>query len=239
MKVKVPPVTARNLMSALSLIVVVAFIAAFMTPPPRPQGPAKVTRLLKRAERPAHRHLPKAAGNDSPTAGAARARGRHKSIFVTPKRGRRSRVGKLEIPKIRLKTSFYEGVHDSVVKLGPGHWPGTPFPGKAGNAVFAGHRTTHSKPFADLDLLRRGDAIKTAIGKNKRLTYRVSNVYVVPEARYVRSVLRQPSNNRARRITLFACTPKGFRTHRIVVRAVADRLPRKEQRLAGGKEATR
>src|SRR3712207_8743422 len=38
-------------------------------------------------------------------------------------------------------------------------WPGTAFPGETGNAVFAGHRVTHSHPFRHIDKLVPGDEV--------------------------------------------------------------------------------
>lgn len=136
-----------------------------------------------------------------------------------------SPLGFMQIPAVGLKTKFYSGVVDAVVEKGPGHWPGTPLPGNHGNSVFAGHRTTFTAPFADLDLLTNGDKIKTKVGRNETVTYRVFNTTVVPEVEYVDFVLRQPKKDRARLITVFACTPKGQRTHRIVVQARAIKAP--------------
>ncbi len=168
MKLRVPPVTARNVTSAVS-----------------PGGCGGLYRGLRR---PRPRDLGDSQGHSTAQEGQAadgrwplehqerrlahsrfQSQERQASIFVTPRRGARSKLGTLEIPTIGLKRAFYEGVHGAVVKMGPGHWPGTPFPGNAGNAVFAGHRTTYTKPFADLDLLDRGDPIRTTVGKNKRL----------------------------------------------------------------------
>jgi sortase A len=44
--------------------------------------------------------------------------------------------------------------------------PGTALPGQPGNAVISGHRTTHGRPFFDLDQLKPGDRIEveTSIG---------------------------------------------------------------------------
>ena len=42
---------------------------------------------------------------------------------------------------------------------GPGHYPGTPLPGEAGNVAIAGHRTTYLHPFYNLNELVPGDAI--------------------------------------------------------------------------------
>ncbi len=136
-------------------------------------------------------------------------------------------VGRLVIPAIGLDTAFRLGVHDAIVQLGPGLWPGTPLPGAPGNAVFAGHRTTHTHPFGDLDLLEEGDAIVTRVPGLGRTSFRVFRIAIVPEAGYEDFVLRQPAGARAGVITLFACTPKGQRTHRIVVQG---RTPTKEKR---------
>jgi LPXTG-site transpeptidase (sortase) family protein len=130
-------------------------------------------------------------------------------------------VGRMVIPAIRLDTAFRFGVHDAVVRLGPGLWPGTPLPGAPGNAVFAGHRTTHTHPFGDLDLLEPGDVIVTQVPGLGRTEFRVFKISIVPEDAYADFVLRQPAGARARVITLFACTPKGQRTHRIVVQGRA------------------
>jgi len=141
--------------------------------------------------------------------------------------GNYSPLGAMRIPAIELKTKFYSGVVDDVVENGAGHWPGTPLPGNAGNSVFAGHRTAFTAPFADLDLLRPGNKITTKVGRNTAVVYRVFRTTVVPESEYVKSVLKQPRKKRARILTLFACTPKGQRTHRIVVSARARKAPDK------------
>jgi LPXTG-site transpeptidase (sortase) family protein len=53
-------------------------------------------------------------------------------------------------------------VHQHVtanVNQGPAWWPGTHRPGQQGTVAVAGHRTTHTRPFHDLDKLKRGDRI--------------------------------------------------------------------------------
>lgn len=129
-------------------------------------------------------------------------------------------VGRLRIPRMELRTTFFEGVHDAVINKGPGHWPGTPLPGQAGNSVFSGHRATHGAEFVDLDDLRPGDPIFAHVGgRNQPYRYEVQGTTIVPQSRYVRYVTRQPQNPRARVLTLFACDPVWDHTHRIVVRA--------------------
>src|SRR5437016_5008824 len=68
-------------------------------------------------------------------------------------------IGTMAIPKINLVHPIFEGVWLTVVDYGPGHWPGSAMPGKRGNAVFAGHRVTHTHPFYDLDLLAPGNRV--------------------------------------------------------------------------------
>ncbi|MGI8407487.1 MAG: sortase [Actinomycetota bacterium] len=153
-------------------------VVTYVTTPGGSQSEAKVSRLLRRTDgRPLSKSV-EFAKNDSPTAGLSQKRKR--SIFVSPQHGKTSLLGSLEIPAVGLDVPFREGVFDAVVAQGPGHWPGTPLPGAAGNSVFAGHRTTYTKPFADLDLLQKGDAIRVTVGKGERLTYRVFQVTVIP-----------------------------------------------------------
>ena len=51
-----------------------------------------------------------------------------------------------------------EGVRDSDLSRGIGHFPGTG-PGQIGNFALAGHRVTHGEPFRDLPDLRPGDEV--------------------------------------------------------------------------------
>lgn len=168
-----------------------------------------------------------APGTDSPAAGAG------VPLFAVPAE-RHVPLGTMRIPRIGLEAPFYPGVYDEVVALGPGLWPGTPLPGAPGNAVFAGHRTTHTHPFGDIDRLAPGDVVETALGSAPPIDFTVVATAVVPEAQYVDFVLRQPADPLERRITLFACDPKGRRTHRIVVEATAS--PASPGRAAGASD---
>ena len=51
-----------------------------------------------------------------------------------------------------------EGVRDSDLARGIGHFPGTG-PGQIGNFALTAHRVTHGEPFRDLPDLRRGDEV--------------------------------------------------------------------------------
>ena len=54
-----------------------------------------------------------------------------------------------------LDMAFVQGVSLAALQRGPGHYPGTPLPGQAGNVAIAGHRTTYLHPFWALDQLRK------------------------------------------------------------------------------------
>ena len=121
-------------------------------------------------------------------------------------------TGRIEIPKIGLAHTTYEGNTLREIDHGPSHWPGTPMPGHPGNTVFPGHRTTHSRPFHDLDRLAAGDQIifTTAQG---RFVYEVFTSFIVrPHEVWIVHPTKEAM------VTLFACHPKGSASQRFVVR---------------------
>jgi sortase A len=130
-----------------------------------------------------------------------------------------SAVARLEIPAIGLDQFVVEGTATDDLKQGPGHYVGSPLPGRHGNAAIAGHRTTYGAPFNRLDDLKPGDAIvaTTAAG---RFTYTVSDkLTVVPSQT---SVLDDYGDDR---LTLTTCTPKFSASHRLVVVATLQGPP--------------
>jgi sortase A len=65
-----------------------------------------------------------------------------------------------------------EGVAQTQLAQGPGHYIGTAMPGEQGNVAFAGHRVGRGSPFLDLDRLRPGDPIVVETA-DAWFTYRV------------------------------------------------------------------
>jgi sortase A len=123
----------------------------------------------------------------------------------------RVELGSIEIPKIGVTKSIFEGVTLTTLDHGPGHWPGTAMPGQPGNAVIAGHRVSHDKPFRNIDQLEPGDDVifNTAAG---RFVYKVTSTEIVyPDAVWI---VDQTADATA---TLFACHPVGSTKQRIVV----------------------
>ncbi len=124
-----------------------------------------------------------------------------------------SAVGQLSIPSIGLTTVVVEGTGEPQLQMGPGHYPGTPLPGQAGNAAIAGHRTTYLHPFYDLGSLKPGDAI-TVVTLQGTFTYRVTGSQVVTP-NDVTPVAPTPTPQ----LTLTTCTPLYSASHRLVVHA--------------------
>ncbi|MEY2524283.1 MAG: sortase [Ilumatobacteraceae bacterium] len=123
-------------------------------------------------------------------------------------------LGTIEIPKIGVTKSLYEGITLTTLDHGPGHWPGTAMPGKFGNVVIAGHRVSHDKPFRNLDQLVEGDDVFLTTDDG-RFDYKVTGTEIVtPDAVWIAD---QTPDYTA---TLFACNPPGSTRQRIVVHLV-------------------
>ena len=84
-------------------------------------------------------------------------------------------VARLSIPRLNGEWYVVEGTDDKDLRLGPGHLPGTAFPGEKGNCVIAGHRDTQFRVLKDI---RKGDEIllRTSIGDSR---YRVTGFEIV------------------------------------------------------------
>jgi sortase A len=130
-------------------------------------------------------------------------------------------IGSIQIPKIGLLHQVFEGITLTVIDHGPGHWPGSAMPCQRGNAVFPGHRVTHTHPFLDLDRLSPGDQIVFHM-PGKDCVYKITGTKIVlPSALYVTDPTPTPT------VTLIACNPKHSAAQRIVVtgKLIAD-IPR-------------
>ena len=128
-----------------------------------------------------------------------------------------------------------EGTGTSDLEKGPGHYPGTAFPGQVGNFAVAGHRTTYLHPFYNINELRRGDDIVLET-KTMWFTYRVEDSPTtkgyphVPYQEIVNPtdvavaypVPDQPNPNAKpslKMLTFTSCNPRYSAAQRIVVHA--------------------
>jgi sortase A len=122
------------------------------------------------------------------------------------------KIGEINIPKIGLVHPIFEGVTLTVIDHGPGHWPGSAVPGQLGNAVFAGHRVTHSHPFRRINELVPGDEIIFKM-QNGTFTYKMTAFQIVtPKDVHIVDPTRDAT------LTLFACHPPGSARQRYVVK---------------------
>jgi sortase A len=121
-------------------------------------------------------------------------------------------IGTIEIPKLGIDEPLHVGMTLTAINRGPSWWRNTAVPGGWGNVVVAGHRTTYSKPFADLQDLDPGDQVifTTPAG---RFVYEVRGVIVVPG-----EWIDIAAQDWAHTATLFACHPPGSARERIVAK---------------------
>jgi sortase A len=107
-----------------------------------------------------------------------------------------------------------QGVDDDDLRQGPGHYPGTPLPGQAGNAAIAGHRTTYAAPFYNLNELQVGDPIVVTTSQGT-FHYAVTQSEVVsPTDATVLDDTTTPE------LTLTTCNPRYSSSQRLVVVAL-------------------
>jgi sortase A len=156
-------------------------------------------------------HLAGSAPTKRPTPGAASGAPEVAPTIAPPAIG--GPVGIISIPRIGLSMMVVEGTDEIRLQAGPGHYPGTPLPGQAGNAAIAGHRTTYLAPFYHLDALVPGDQIGlTTVQGN--FVYSVTGSEVVdPSDVAVVAATSTPQ------LTLTTCNPRFSASQRLVVHA--------------------
>jgi len=135
-------------------------------------------------------------------------------------------LGRIRAPAIGLSSVVVAGTGAPSLRLGPGHYPGTPLPGARGTVGIAGHRTTYGAPFRRLNRLARGDRIELRMPYGT-FSYEVERRRIVPPT--ATWVTRSAGYDR---LILSACHPLYSAAKRIVVFArLVDARPR-DDRLA-------
>jgi sortase A len=109
-------------------------------------------------------------------------------------------VVRVIIPTIRLDEVVVEGLSDKDLWAGPGHMPGTVFPGQNGNSVVSAHRDRH---FHRLDDVRVGDMIETQ-------TPYMSVMWRVTQRRVVGKDERVIFESQTPMLTLTTCWPTRY-----------------------------
>lgn len=120
----------------------------------------------------------------------------------------------LEIPRLGIRTPVKEGLSPRTLARAVGHYPGAAVPGQPGTAAFAGHRSTHTRPFRHLGELRRGDVIHL-ISDDAVFDYRTVGLAIVrPRASHPADIFAR--RNPTPTLLLTTCTPPGWSKARLV-----------------------
>jgi sortase A len=151
----------------------------------------------------------------------------------------------LHIPKLgtNWNRAVVEGVTDSALAAGPGHYPSSALPGEVGNFSVAGHRVGDGGPFRELDLLEAGDVVLVETF-DSWFTYRVTSNEIVPpgDSAVLRPVPGGALSDEPTQayLTLTTCHPEFTAENRMIVHALLEQsaskadLPRGPALLAAG-----
>ena len=138
-------------------------------------------------------------------------------------------IGRIIIPKLGAGFDLVQGTGESSLEKGPGHYPGTAFPGLGQTVAIAGHRTTYLAPFRHIDALTFGDRIVLRMPYGN-FTYRVQYRKIVPP-----TALWVTRDVGYERLVLSACNPLYSAAQRIIVFArLSAVLPLGAARPVGG-----
>lgn len=110
-------------------------------------------------------------------------------------------IGRILVPSIDADYVLIQGTDEADLKLGPGHYPESAFPGQGRTVAVAGHRTTYGAPFNRIDSIDVGDTISLQMPYG-RFTYEVGKTRIVDpdQTGIVRDIGRE-------RLVLTSCHP--------------------------------
>jgi sortase A len=155
------------------------------------------------------------------TRAALAAERRHIAVEATRFRadaGQGAAIGRLSIPSLGLDMVVVNGTDAGSLKRGPGRDLRTFMPGQGELVYIAGHRTTYSAPFSDIDELKRGDRFTLRV-PYATFVYAVTGHVVVAAG----DIGRLRSSGREV-LALQACHPRFFASHRYIVYAAPVQL---------------
>ncbi|HEY3686585.1 MAG TPA: class E sortase [Streptosporangiaceae bacterium] len=127
----------------------------------------------------------------------------------------------IRIPRFGKRYHFVilEGTSEATLRRGPGHYKGTALPGRRGNFVVSGHRTTYEAPFNKAGELRHGDEIIVDT-KTREYVYKVTETKVVVPTDVAVTYpvpFHRDATPRHAMITLTTCHPMYSATHRLII----------------------
>lgn len=122
-------------------------------------------------------------------------------------------IGRIKIPKLDLNMIMVNGTESDTLKKGPARHRKTFLPGEGELIYIAGHRTTYSAPFSDIDDLERGDRVRLELPyATVEYTIRSHRIVEADELSVLRSRGREE-------LALQACWPRFFASHRYIAYA--------------------
>jgi LPXTG-site transpeptidase (sortase) family protein len=124
-------------------------------------------------------------------------------------------IARLLIPRLGVDEIVLEGVDDNTLNAGPGHLPGSVYPGERGNSVISAHRDRH---FARLGEIKVGDTLVT-----EGSAHRGRERWVVISRRVIAANAPALFHTREAMLTLTTCWPiryLGTAPERLVVSAI-------------------
>jgi sortase A len=122
-------------------------------------------------------------------------------------------LGRLEVPRLGLDLVVFEGTSEATLRKGPGHLPGTAWPGgpdETGNCVISGHRDSFFRRLADA---RKDDLVRLH-GPSGTSTYRLGEGRIVLPKDL--SVIAPTSDARLTLITCYPFSWTGAAPYRLV-----------------------
>lgn len=122
-------------------------------------------------------------------------------------------IGRISIEETGTDLVIVEGTDAGELQVGPGHYPGTVFPGEGKTVGIAGHRTTYGAPFREIDALEGGERIVLEMPYGEFTYSVISQQTVLPSET---EVLDDAGRER---LVLTACHPLYSAAERIVVSA--------------------
>ncbi len=88
-------------------------------------------------------------------------------------------VARLVVPRLQMDEIVMEGVDGDALNAGPGHVPGSAYPGEQGNAVISAHRDRHFARLGEIDV---GDTVVTESDAHRNRWVVISKRVVAADA---------------------------------------------------------
>jgi sortase A len=159
----------------------------------------------------------------------AAIRGGHRVSYADAPPG--APIARLRIPSVGMDEIVLEGIGDLELNAGPGHLPGSAYPGAPGTSIISAHRDRHFKSLGSVSV---GDTIVTESGYER-------TTWVVVARRIVDKDEPALFHSEDPRLTLTTCWPVryfGPAPERLIVTAEPVQPSVRKRRITAGDRTT-